>query len=98
MTDAKDTPAAKGSPGIVTKTGDLIDDALDQDKQDDKTLRRMRHPFIKGIIVSLLVLLFLVFGTYFRAFILKIPLPDNDLLKAFLNVIVEIMKLFVPTA
>ena len=98
MTEAKDTPAVKGSPGIVTKTGDLIDDALDQDKQDDKTLKRMKHPLIKAVVYSMLALLFLIFFTYFLAFILKIPLPESKILEHFLNVILEIMKLMFPSA
>lgn len=93
MTTEKEPP----KPEVEKTTGDFldkVDKALDQDHEDDKTIRRMKNPFIQRIITSLIVLLFLLFATYFLSFIFKIPLPESKLFEGFMNTILEIMKLF----
>lgn len=96
MATEKEPPKPE-APEVSKGTGDFldkVDKALDQDHEDDKTIRRMKIPFVQRIIWTLVVLLFLLFFTYFLSFILKIPLPESELFKGFMNTILEIMKLF----
>lgn len=75
---------------------DKLDRHLDQDEEDKKTMDRLKNPFVRWIVGSLVALLFLVFFTYFLSFYLQIPLPESELLKHLMNVILEIMKILVP--
>lgn len=75
---------------------DHLDKHLDQDEEDKKTMDRLKNPFVRWIVGSLVFLLFLVFGTYFASFVLKVPLPESKILEHLMNVIVEIMKILVP--
>lgn len=75
---------------------DKVDQALDQDKEDEETRERLKHPFVKWAFGSLIALLFMIFITYFLSFILRIPLPEIKFLESFMNGVIEVMKILVP--
>ncbi len=81
---------------VVDDLMDKVDEALDQDKEDEKVMGRLKHPYVKWAFSSLIVLLFLIFATYFISFIFRIPLPESKLLEVIMSTIVEVMKILLP--
>ena len=75
---------------------DTIDRSLDPEAADRRTLERFKNPFIRWVIIALLGLLFMIFGVYTAAFIFRIPIPEPEVLKTFINAVVTVMKMFVP--
>lgn len=83
-------------PSSTDRILDHVDNALDLEKEDKKTVERFKHPFVRGSFAALIVLIFLIFITYFLSFILQIPLPESKILETIITSIIEIMKLLVP--
>lgn len=79
------------------KSDDLLDrveDALDIDREDEEMRERLKNPFVRYAVASFIVLLFLIFITYFLSFILEKPLPEAKFLEHFLDVIIDAIKMF----
>jgi hypothetical protein len=87
-----DPPGAGRGPDFL----DRLDRSLDPDEDDRRTTDRLKNPFVRYSIIFLFAMLFMSFATYFLSFILKIPLPESEVLKTFMNVLVEFMKVLVP--
>lgn len=82
--------------GPVDNAIDRLDRTLEGDDDDKRVKETLKNPFVRWTFVALIVLLFLIFITYFLSFILKIPLPETKILEVFMQTIVEIMKVLVP--
>jgi hypothetical protein len=93
---SKVEPPTEESESSADDLLEKMDHILDPEREDKRALERMKNPFIRWAFVSLIALLFLIFGTYFISFIYQIPLPESKLLEHFMNVIVEVMKILVP--
>ena len=89
-------PPTPTSPASSPDFLDTLDRSLDPEEADRRTIQRMKNPFIRWVIISLLVLLFGLFGIYAAAFIFRIPIPEPEVLKTFINAVVSIMKMFSP--
>ncbi|HEX9137650.1 MAG TPA: hypothetical protein VF905_12005 [Nitrospirota bacterium] len=96
MSDDQQPPVGQAPPNAMDDILDKVDHALDPEEADRKMMGRLKHPFVRWVIGSLIALLFMLFATYFLSFILKIPLPESKLLETFMSTIVEIMKVLVP--
>jgi hypothetical protein len=96
MNPNQETPVEQASPNAMDNILDKVDHALDPDEADKKVMGRLQSPFVRWSFISMIVLMFLLFGTYFLSFILKIPLPESEVLKVFMSTIVEILKILVP--
>lgn len=75
---------------------DSIDRSLDTDEDDRKTADKFKHPFVRWVIISLLAMLFSLMTIYGVATILRIPIQEPEVLKKFIDALIEIMKMFVP--
>lgn len=75
---------------------DRVENALDIDREDEEMKERLKNPFVRHVVTALIVLLFLIFLTYFLSFILGKPLPETKLLEKFIDGIIELVKIFLP--
>lgn len=75
---------------------DTLDRTLDPEAADRRTLERFKNPFIRWIIIFLMALLGGIFVIYTAAFIFRIPIPEPEVLKVFINAVVTVMQMFVP--
>lgn len=85
-------PPNSGADSIL----DHVDNALDPEKEDKETIDRFKQPFVRRAFTALLVMMFLIFVTYFISFIFQIPLPQSEILNKIIDSIVTIMKILVP--
>lgn len=100
MSDVAKAPEAPKDTSLEQAAGNLldrIDRSLDTEEEDRVVKERLKHPFIRWAFGSMIVLLFFVFITYFLSFYLKIPLPDTQLLDHFMTIVVEVMKIILPS-
>lgn len=75
---------------------DNLDRSLDPEADDRRTMERLKHPVIKAVVFSLIALLFCIFGVYAAATLLRIPIQEPEIIKTFIDAVVNIMKIFVP--
>lgn len=86
------TAGQSGSDRIL----DHVDDALDPEKDDKATIDRFKSPFVRKAFTFMMVMMALIFVTYFTSFVLQIPLPEPEILKKIIDSIIMIMKILVP--
>lgn len=85
-------PPAPASPDFL----DRLDRSLDPEADDRRTIDRFKNPFVRIVIFTLLGLLIGLFGLYATAIILQIPIQEPEIIKKFIDAVVELMKIFVP--
>lgn len=73
---------------------DHLEDALDPRRDVVEVKETFKTPFVRKMLVALLVLIFLIFIMFFISFIFEIPLLHTEFMQHFTSAVVEIIKLF----
>lgn len=92
LTPPPPRPTPPASPDFL----DRLDRTLDPEEDDRRTMERLKNPTVRIVIFTLLGLLIGIFGLYATATILRIPIPEPEIMKTFIDAVINLMKMFVP--